>query len=191
MTEIDLLQKIVDNTSSNTNLWVAVIVASAAISGAIVTGLLQYFTESKRGQRAYELEEKKLRANIVATERLRWLQDVRERLSRLYTHLDMQYSFLKRPGNPPQLQQTLDDYSFVVMQEVHHISLLLNPDKPDQRKLKRALALKQKILLKCFVRKSQQLRQIHDRRYTLVKNIAFNSLTAIGVRTWRQIKELD
>ncbi|MEL7613209.1 hypothetical protein AAGW18_11960 [Vreelandella titanicae] len=191
MTEIELLQQIADNTSTDTNLWVAVIAASAAISGAIVTGLLQYFTESKRAKRAYKLEEKKLRANIVATERLRWLQDVRERLSKLYTHLDMQYSFLKRPGNPAQLQETLDEYSFVVMQEIHHISLLLNPEKPDQKKLKRALAVKQKILLQCFSRKSQQLTQIHDKRYALVKNIAFNSLTTIGERTWRQIKDLD
>ncbi|WP_147436927.1 hypothetical protein [Alkalispirillum mobile] len=191
MTEIELLQQIADNTSTNTNLWVAVIAATAAISGAIVTGILQYFTESKRAKRANEIEEKKLRANIVATERLRWLQDVRERLSKLYTHLDMQYSFLKRAGNPAQLQQTLDEYSFVVMQEIHHISLLLNPEKPDQKKLKRALAVKQKILLKCFSRKSQQLSQIHDKRYALVKNIAFNSLTTVGARTWRQIKDLD
>ncbi|KFZ32130.1 hypothetical protein IDSA_05555 [Pseudidiomarina salinarum] len=170
--------KIAENTSTNISFWVAEIAASAAISGAIVSGLLQFFNELKRSKRAFRLEEKKLRANIIASESLGWLQDIREWLSSVCTHLDMQYSFLKRPGTPPQLQQTLDDYSFSVMQEVHHITLLLKPDKPDHRELKRSLAFKQKIMLKYFIRKSGTLPQIYGRRYTLIENIADNALTS-------------
>lgn len=200
-----LLQQIADNTAHSDSMWVAIIAGGAGVFGACIPALLSYFASN----RAQEMEEKRLRASIVTTERLRWLQDVRQRLARFYVQLDMQYNFLKRPvPTTPEAkieyQKQLDDFSNEVNEQCNIITLMMNPEKPEQNSLKTAL---QNALI--FVSQCIQIRNtfvsgntgtilplspseipFNNEDYRKIKTEAFDSLTKIGIKTWEQIKDL-
>ncbi len=200
-----LLQKIADNTGHSDSMWVAIIAGAAGVFGAGITALFGYLTMRKSQQ----IEEKKLRASIITAERLRWLQEVRQRLASFYVQLDMQFNWLKRPipqtdEEKKEYQCKLDEFSNVVNEQWHIITLMINPAKPDQNDLKSALQealvlVKQHIDLRnavvlgkkhlIFPLKPHEVK-FDDQNYKRIKTKAFDSLTKIGIDTWNRIKEL-
>ncbi|MCP4148533.1 MAG: hypothetical protein GY757_12375 [bacterium] len=61
-----LLTEIAKNTGGNTTVWIALITALSTVFGASITAYFAY-------KNAKEVEYKKIRAEIVTKERLRWL----------------------------------------------------------------------------------------------------------------------
>lgn len=178
------------NVSSGSSTLVALISAAAGVLGALAGGLASYLVARQKAKSDLELETKRLQANLVATERLRWLQDIRERLSDLYKQLDLQYNLLKHPVAPASsatIQQQLDVMSSDIMEQCNMITLMLNPAKPDQAKLRDALQQVLTFMQAAF----QQAAVSNHTEYARLKQAAFDAMTRLGVETWRQVKSLS
>lgn len=178
------------NVPTGSSTLVALISAAAGVLGALAGGLASYLVARQKAKSDLELETKRLQANLVATERLRWLQDIRGRLSNFYKELDMQYNHLKRSvvsGSSTTTQQQLDVFSSEIMGQCNMITLMLNPDKPDQAELRDTLQQVLVFMLKAF----QQTAAFDDNEYARLKQAAFDAMTRLGVETWRQVKSLS
>lgn len=189
-----LLQQIADNTARDDSLWIAIVSGGAAILGAGVTAIFSYFVAKESAETQQQIESKRLYATIVTTERLRWLQDIRQRLSHLYTQLDMQYSYLKRPiqqGHQANAQAAFDKFSMEIMEQTNNITLMLTPSDPYQGKLVQVLQDKQAFLHQCFAQRSTGTVQFDDQKYTSLKQSAFDALISISSEAWKQIKGLE
>lgn len=188
-TELELLQQIANNTSTNDSVSIALISAGAALLGATVGAVVGYL-----GLRiTRDIEMRKLKAGLVATERLRWLQDIRQRFSSFYTDLDMQFNLLKRPvtSSLEAFQETMDVYSKSISEQCNRIILMLNPAKVKQAQLRQALNDAQSFFLDCVFTKTMAASAFDDAKYATIKTRAFNALTDIGKETWKQVKDLE
>lgn len=190
MPAITIIPSSSGNMSTGSSTLVALISAAAGIFGALAGGLASYLLARQKAKTDLELETKRLQANLVATERLRWLQDIRERLSNLYKQLDLQYNLLKRPmtsGSNATTQQQLDVMSSEIMEQCNMITLMLNPAKPDQAELRDTVQQVLKFMLTAF----QQTGVFNDTEYAELKQAAFGAMTRLGIETWRQVKTLS
>lgn len=191
---IELLRQIAENTKpDNSHLWVALISSASALLGALIGAVLLYLGAVRQIDSSQNVEQRKLLANIVTTERLRWLQEIRRRTSEFYAGLDMNYNLLKRPENPqqnPQFQQGADELAKKVMVECNQIILLLNPAKDDQQKMRGACNDALAFFQSCVAMRNQGIFDFDDEGYAKIKTDAFDALTNIGVETWGKIKKL-
>jgi hypothetical protein len=191
-TEIELLQKIVENTSSDSSLEVAWVAGGSAIAGALAAAVLSYFGIRHTIKSQHAIEQQKLQATIVSAERLRWLQDIRARMADVYAKMDMQFSLLPRlNSNESLIQQELDELSKDIMVQVNIIHLMLNPEKTSQAKLRQSLQQNLGLLSAHFSNPQQAATQSSYAAYLQIKQSAFDALTEIGVETWRQVKALQ
>lgn len=193
-TELELLQKIVDNTSGNSSLQVAWVAGGSAVAGALLTAVLSYFGIRHTIKSQHAIEQQKLQATIISAERLRWLQDIRARMADVYAKMDMQFNLLQRPVSAPNQatrQQELDDLSREIMVQVNIIHLMLNPQKDAQAKLRDSLQINQQFLSAHFSNPHQATTASSYSAYQQIKQGAFDALTEIGVETWRQVKSLQ
>jgi len=177
--------------SDHDGLWVALVSGASGVFGAGVVALLNYRSTSKASDANLQLESKKLHAGLVTTERLRWLQDIRVRLSNLFALLDTQFDLLRRPVSAPQKasrQLELDALSQKVMVEINNVTLMLNPNKPDQNDLRIALNSSLEIVVSSF---APGAHSVNSPLYAALKTDAFNALTLIGIETWTQIQKLE
>jgi len=182
------------NADRPSSILVALITAAAGVLGAFAGAFASYLVARAKAKSDLDLETKRLQANVVATERLRWLQDIRQRLSTLYQQLDSQYNLLKRPVLPGQsatTQQQLDDMSSQVMEQCNMITLMLNPAKPDQAALRDALQGALQFTLLCFQQAAVGAKSFNDAQYSAYKQAAFDAMTRLGVDTWKQVKSLS
>jgi len=180
--------------AEGTSLWIALIAGASGVLGALAGALVSLIVARKNAQVQLQLETMRLRANVVTEERLRWLQDIRTRLSKLYREMDMQYSHLKRPvptGQQAQVQQTLDAMSAEVMEQCNIVTLMLNPTKPDQADLRNALQSALAFIQNCFAQPATGIQSFNDQQYQSIKQSAFDALTRVGIQTWGKIKELE
>jgi hypothetical protein len=190
----DLLQQIANNTAKDSSLWVAIVAGGAAILGAVVTAIFSYCVAARTAKSQRAIESDRLHASIVTAERLRWLQDIRQRFSELYAELDMQYNRLKRPVPADQaaaFQRTMDKFSAKITEQSNVITLMLNPGKADQAALGNSLQGTLAFLTACFSEKNQGRVDFDDAQYALLKQTAFDSLTRIGIATWARIQRLQ
>lgn len=188
-TALELLQQIASNTSTDESINIALISAGAALFGATIGAVVSYL-----GLRiSRDIEMRKLKAGLIATERLRWLQDIRERFSSFYGGMDIQFNLLKRPvtAGPEAFQEILDGYSKSIAEQCNRITLMLNPAKKRQAELRQALSDAQLFFLKCISVKTLAAADFDDDAYAAIRKRAFNAITDIGIETWRQVKELE
>ena len=165
----------------------------AAILGASISAVISYLVTSRSIKSQEKMEDKKLKANIITTERLRWLQDIRERLSKLYVLLDMQYNIIKRPianQTQQQIQSMPDDYSSDVMLQINMITLMLNSKDQEQIDLRNELQNVLGYMQQCFSQTTSQAQTFNDQQYSQMKTSIFNLATSIGSEAWQQITEL-
>ncbi len=177
--ELQLLQKIADNTAQSDSMAIAFIAASAGVLGAGLT-VLGNHVMSRMTSRT---EEKRLRASIVTAERLRWLQDLRQRLARFYVQLDMQYNFLKRsvPATSEgkiEYQKQLDEFSSEVNEQCNIITLMMNPERPEQNNLKTALHNALFFVSQC-VQKRNNLFLATRKQFSLCLQVKFHLTTRV------------
>lgn len=180
--------------AEGSSLWVALIAGASGVLGAIAGALASLFVAKKNAQVQLQLETMRLKANVITEERLRWLQDIRARLSKLYREMDMQYNLLKRPvqtGQQQQVQQALDAMSAEIMEQCNIMTLMLNPTKLDQASLRDSLQSGLKFIQDCFMQRSTGIQSFNDQQYQSIKQSAFDALTRVGIQTWSQIKELQ
>lgn len=193
-TQLELLQRIAENTSNSSPLLVAWVAGGSAVAGALLTALLSYFGIRHTLKSQFAIEQQKLQANLVSAERLRWLQDIRSRLADVYAKMDMQFNLLQRPSTEDDKaarQNELDELSNVIMVQVNIIYLMLNPGKAAQAKLRDSLQLNQQFLAVHFAQPEQAKTESSFIAYKEIKQGAFDALTEIGVVTWRQVKALQ
>jgi hypothetical protein len=175
-------------------IYVALVAGAAGVLGAASGAFASIWIARRNSQAQLKLEELKLTANVVTQERLRWLQDIRGRLAKLYRDMDMQYSHLQRPvasGDEKLYQELLDTAAPDIMEQCHLITLMLNPSKPDQAALRNAIQSAMAFLASCYAKKTNDAQSFNDREYQSIKHAAFDALTKIGVTTWTRIKELN
>lgn len=191
----ELLTQIAEHTKpDNKAIWVAAISSLSALVGAGIGAFLLYRGTAKQVESANKIEEKKLQANIITAERLRWLQELRSRSSEFYASLDMNYSLLKRLINPqenPGYQEQADEIAKNVMIQCNQIILLLNPKKPQQEIMRNACNDALAFFQQCVGMRNQGNFNFDDAGYSKIKTTFFNSLTEIGIETWKQIKQLN
>jgi hypothetical protein len=201
---LPLLKQIAENTSGHQLTWVvAVITGGTAILASLVTAVFAYKTtkrtiahqkdvEYKKLETSIVTEDAKLKANIIAVERLRWLQDLRGKFADLYANLDMQLSHLERPGSPSEQQDQLDKLSADIMLRVNSVLVMLNKTKPHQGDLYVALNDAQAFIFDVFARKHLGASTPVDKpKYAGIKQRAFDSVEAIGARAWQKVKTLE
>ena len=192
---IELIREIAENTKpTNSSLWIAVVSSASALFGALIGAVLLYRGAVRQIASSQNIEQRKLQANIITTERLRWLQDIRARTSNFYADLDMHYSLLKRPINAqqnPQHQANMDDLAKKVMVEFNQITLLLNPAKTEQHEMRLALNDALKFFEQCVAQRNSGNSSFNDQFYSATKTDVFNALTFIGAETWKKIKQLQ
>ena len=189
-----ILEQIANNTAMDNAVWVAAVSGGAAVLGATVSALISYFVTKRSIDAQDKLEDKKLRATIVTNERLRWLQDIRGRLSDLYVNLDMQFSLIQRPYNnksKQEIQNILDEYSREIMSAVNLITLMLSDKDQEQLKLKGELQKVLKFMQDCFAKTMKGQPSFNLQQYAQMKTNIFNQATAVGSETWRQISNLE
>jgi hypothetical protein len=202
--ELALLRKIADNTAGPQSTWILpLITGGTAILAALVTATFAYLTtrrtithqkdvEYKKLETSILTEDAKLRANIVAVERLRWLQDLRAKFADLYANLDMQLSYLERPGSPADQQDALDKLSADIMLRVNNVLVMLNKSKPFQSDLYAALNDAQAFIFEVFAKKRPGTPNPADRtKYAGIKRRAFDAVESIGARAWQKVKMLE
>jgi len=182
------------SASAESPLLAALIAGAAGVLGAFAGALVSFLVAREKSRSDLSIESQRLKANVVATERLRWLQDIRQRLSRFYQQLDLQYNHLQRPTPPNQhanKQQLLDEFSAEVMTQCNMITLMLNPGKPDQAALRVAVDKGLQLVLENFNPPLPKSPGFNAPEYAENKRAAFDSMTKIGIETWKQIKSLS
>ena len=200
-TAIDLLQKIADNTSGHDSLWVAAIAGGSAVLGAGVSALLAYFASSKSAatqlavaQTQAELEQRKLRASIVTTERLRWLQDLRSKVAEFYSYIDMQTMHIARILDPqvaPISRDELDAISKEAGLRANMLLLLLNRQNAEQEELFLSINNAMHFI-------NNALRDIGGSsippnriEITKIKQASYDAMRKIGATAWKKVQGLE
>lgn len=192
---IQLLQQVADNTAKDDSLWIAAVSGGSAILGAMVSAIFSYCTTNRTIKFQNDIEDKKLKATIITAERIRYLQDLREKVAEFYTQLDMQISHLQRPVNTdPQsrteYQELLDKFSIESMRKCYAIFPMLIREKDEQKELYFALNESLELARSYFKQKGHEPLEIDMTQYAAIKTKAFIALEAIGIKAWKKIKKL-
>lgn len=188
--KLELLQQIATNTGSDDSIYVALISGGSALLGATIGAGISYL--GLRVNR--DLEVKKLKVSLVATERLRWMRELRERFSTFFAKLDMQYNLIKRPvrrDKGEEFQRMLDEFSAAISEQSHMITVMLDPGIPQQLELRRAINEGLAFFLECIAKKQFDEMSFDDGAYTAIKDRALLAISQIGSETWSRIKELE
>lgn len=192
-TELELLQKIAANTATDSSLRVALIAGGSAVAGALASAFLSYFGIRHTVSAQSKIERQKLHATVITTERLRWLQDMRLRLSTIYARMDTQLDLMNRvvyhPAFAPK-QEQLDELSSEITVEINVLYVTLNPARPDHKALREALRNSEAFISKIMKNPALVQATAFDAGYQASKQSAFDAMTAIGIDAWSTIKEL-
>ncbi len=193
-TELELLQKIAENTSSNSSMHTALVAGGSAVAGALASALLSYFGIVRTIRAQTLIERQKLQATVVTTERLRWLQDLRAKVAAFYAQIEMQLSHLERPVSAVQAakyQETLDALSMEVMSQCYAIFPMLDTAKEHQCKLRSALDSSLTFVRARFAEKTNAEMQIDMAPFAKLKADAFGALEEIGRKAWKKVQALE
>jgi hypothetical protein len=187
---IELLRKIAENTGGNSSLWIAAISAGAALGGAGIGAFVSYL-----GLRSNRLiESEKIRAGLIATERLRWLKELREKYSSYFARIDVQLTHLQRPIKPGEeaaFQESLDNFSQYVIEHSNMIMVMLNPEDEEQLALRRSVLESQQFFMANLAKKKLGELDLDMDQYIAIKDRSLGAIAAIGNETWSQIKNLE
>lgn len=189
----DISQLVVESCKAASSVdWITPALSGLfAVLGASVVAIANFYTTKKQVEASQETESRKLHVSLVTSERLRWLQDLRDRLSNLYVDLDSQRDLFRRPfieTMHAEVQRRSDEISQRVMKEVNNITLMLNPGKPDQRELRDALQL---VIGLVPLGQGPENHAATAADYLRLKTTSFNAMTRIGITAWDKIQKLS
>jgi hypothetical protein len=198
---IELLKQIVANTASRDSLWIAAIAGGAAVLGAAVSAILAYSAASRAAATQLaiakshaELEQKKLRASIVTTERLRWLQDLRCKVAEFYSYIDMQTMHIARIIDPmvePVSRDELDAISKDAGLRANMLLLMLNRKKPEQDEL--FISINSALHFINNALKDIGRNSIPPNRAQIaeIKKASYDAMHMIGATAWNKVQGLE
>jgi len=190
----EILNQIAEQTKpDNKVIWIAAITSISTLIAAGVGAILLYKGTLNQIKATSDVEEKKLKASIVTTERLRWLQDLRQQSSEFYANLDMHYNLLKRSVPEEEIaknQEKMDKFAEKVMVQSNAIYTMLNPKREHQNVMRESSNQALEHVLKCVEMRNQGNLNFSDNAYQEIKNRFFGSLTEIGTETWNQVRDL-
>ena len=192
--ELELLQKIAENTGSTSSIHIALLAGGSAVAGALASAFLSYLGIVRTIRAQTLIERQKLQATVVTTERLRWLQDLRSKVAAFYARIEMQLSHLERPVNAIQAaryQEALDALSMEVMSQCYAIFPMLDTEKEDQNKLRSALDSSLSFANARFSEKTHDEMQIDMVPFATLKVDAFSALEEIGRKAWKKVQALE
>lgn len=198
---IELLKEIASNTTSQNSLWIAVVAGGSAVLGAAVSACLAYFAASKAANIQREIaaqhsafEQKKLRASIVTSERLRWLQDLRSQVAEFYSYVDIQVMHIQRildPRATPISRDDLDKISKEAGLKANLVLLMLNREKTEQELLYQSIN-------SALIFINELLRDIGDASpapnredITRIKKTSYQAMHEISAKAWLKVQALD
>lgn len=198
---VQLLQAIADNTSSNDSLWVAAVAGGSAVLGAAISALLAYFSANRSAvvqlstaKTGADLEYKKLRASIVTTERLRWLQELRAKVAEFYSHIDMQVMHIERLVNPnvkPITRDEMDSISKEAALRSNLVLLMLNPKNSEQKELFESIDAALSFVNNTLGAAGSSSIAPNRIEIAKIKKRSFDSMQKIGSTAWAKVQELE
>lgn len=119
MTEIELLQQLVDNAKSSSSGYISLVAASGAIVGALISSGVGYLTarltvanhrdveekrardEEKKNKQMFDLEMEKIRlerekvkTDVMYKQKLIWMSELRDGFARLISELESCYNII-------------------------------------------------------------------------------------------------
>lgn len=159
--------------------------------GVGLMALQQHRTNKLNLDRQDKLETNKLKASLVTAERIRWLQDLRARVSAYYADAEELTNLLTTPTMP------LDDRSKKnEMGRLHrdlkiaanNITLMLSPLDPDQNVLIFYIESTRR-----HIDSYMSANALEPRIEDIVKDRenGFVALTKVGAEAWRQVQALE
>lgn len=192
-TEIELLQKIAENSASSSPLNVALVAGISAIAGALASAILSYLGIAKTVNFQTQIERQKLQAAVVTAERLRWLQELRLKVSTFYAQIEMQISHLERPvgADAQKYQEMLDAFSLQVATQCYAIFLMLDKEKTEQAALYEALDGSLSFVRMLFSQKGHASLPVDKEPFAELKRVAFDALEGIGRKAWKKVQSLQ
>lgn len=198
---VQLLQAIADNTSSNDSLWVAAVAGGSAVLGAAISALLAYFSANRSAvvqlstaKTGADLEYKKLRASIVTTERLRWLQELRTKVAEFYSHIDIQVMHIDRLVNPnvkPITRDEMDSISKEAALRSNLVLLMLNPKNSEQKELFDSIDAALSFVNNALGTAGSSSIAPNRIEIAKIKKRSFDSMQKIGSTAWAKVQELE
>lgn len=192
-TEIELLQRIAENTSSNSSMSVALAAGGAAFAGTLISALLSYFGIARTIRAQTLIERQKLQATVVTAERLRWLQDLRGKVAAFYAQVEVQMSHLERPISAihsKELQEEIDSISMEVMSSCYAILPMLDSANAEQSKLRSALNDSLTFAKAKLSEKTHERLSIDMSPFARQRTEAFGALEEIGRKAWKKVQAL-
>lgn len=207
-TEIELLKEIAANTAGDTTTTIAIITAVSVLLASGVSAAFGYFgirrtliEQSRHELRRLRMERKRLmldhkamRAGIVTTERLRWLQDIRSKIADFFAKIEMQMSHLERPTMQSDVaakQAELDQFALDANRLSSAIQLMLDPSKDDQRRLSDAIGESLGVALGQFQRSTSRGITVPKAELAKHKYAAFDAAREIGNKAWGKIQRVE
>ncbi|CAN7534053.1 hypothetical protein LJR143_003637 [Pseudoxanthomonas sp. LjRoot143] len=159
--------------------------------GVGLMALQQHKTNKLNLDRQDRLENSKLKVSLVTAERLRWLQDLRERVSAYFADAEELVDLLRVPASPLEEKSRNDELGRLhreLRTAANNITLMLSPGDPDQQKL-----IDQITSTRDHINGYMSAEPDEPRPVEIAQNRdkALSSLTVVGAEAWRQVQALE
>lgn len=198
---IELLKEIASNTANKDSLWIALVAGGSGVLGAAVSALIAYFAANRASyiqkniaEQNSSLELKKLRASIITTERLRWLQDLRSQVAEFYSYIDIQTLHIERLLDPrvtPISRDELDRISKEAGLKANLILLMINRESTEQDKLFRSINSALTFINKLLANTANPTNSLNRQEIAEIKEASYKAMHEIGEKVWNKVQALD
>ncbi|WP_131658059.1 hypothetical protein [Ectopseudomonas composti] len=198
---IELLKEIASNTASKDSLWIALVAGGSGVLGAAVSALIAYFAANRAthiqkniAEQSSSLELKKLRASIITTERLRWLQDLRSQVAEFYSYIDIQTLHIERLLDPrvtPISRDELDRISKEAGLKANLILLMINRESTEQDQLFRSINSALIFINKLLANIANPTNSLNRQEIAEIKEASYKAMHEIGEKVWNKVQALD
>lgn len=159
--------------------------------GVSLMAMQQHKTTKLNLDRQNKLETNKLKATLVTAERLRWLQDLRARVSSYYADAEELTDLLIIPVSGPEEKARNKELGRLHRElriAANNVTLMLSPSDPDQKRLIDQIESTRKHIdgymsAHAFQPRIEEIAR--DREQALA------ALTIVGTEAWRQVQALE
>lgn len=184
---ISILQDIQSSLGENgtTNITIALIAASSALAGGIITSIIQYLTTKHTEKSNIDALNIRLKAELVSKQRQEWMDSVRENAANLLAEYDHVFALItdKTQNN----QDKLNELHLATARKAIYLQLKLNPKKPVQKTFIDSLEK----LLMLFQYAMFKPDEDHSKTYDDCRKSYIKNLNELFEQTWKRIKNLE
>ena len=159
--------------------------------GVGLMALQQHKTNKLNLDRQDKLEANKLKVSLVTAERLRWLQDLRGKVSAFYADAEELTDLLRIPHSPLEESRRKSELARLHRElriAASNITLMLSPGDPDQQRLIGQIKSTRDHIAGYM---SEDGTEPRLEEITEDREDALASLTIVGAEAWRQVQALE